>query len=101
MSAFMETLNDRTKKLIETKLFETVMDLVIYANPIALAPQLYTVITADSVEGISIIMWLIFAVIQLAFVFHGIKTKSVSVFLSMLISMAESITIVVLVLSRG
>lgn len=97
----METLHGRLKPLVEARWFEWMMSVVIFANPIAIFPQVLVVFTAPSVEGISLMMWGIFAAIQAAFVFHGIKTKSASVFLSMLVSVLESLTIIVTVLVRG
>ncbi len=89
------------KPLVEAKWFVVLMSLIIFANPIAISPQVVIVFTAESVAGIAVFMWYIFAAIQLAFVFYGIKVKSASVFFSMLISFLESITIIVVVCIRG
>jgi uncharacterized protein with PQ loop repeat len=101
MKHIMETLHKRLGPLVEARWFERVMSIVIFANPIAIFPQVLVVLTAPSVDGVSLVMWSIFAAIQAAFVFHGIKTKSASVFLSMLVSVLESLTIIVTVLVRG
>lgn len=97
----MEALYNRFKYLVEARWFKIVMDSVIYANPLALAPQVYVAFTAVNVEGISLVMWFIFAVIQIAFAFSGIQTKKLSIFLSMSISFFESITIIIVVLARS
>ncbi|MFW0838114.1 MAG: hypothetical protein ACKKL5_03885 [Candidatus Komeilibacteria bacterium] len=87
--------------LVEANWFTRVMDITVFLNPIAIAPQLWSVFTAPSVEGVSAGMWFIFAGIQLAFVFQGIKHKSASMFLSMLISLIETSTIIITVLVRS
>ena len=93
----MEVLYNLFKPLVDSEVFTVIMDIIIYLNPIALAPQVYKVIKAKSVEGISVTMYMIFFLIQLAFVFHGIKTQSSTVFLSMFISMIESLVIMITV----
>jgi hypothetical protein len=101
MNRFMDFLHTRMKPLVETHWFEVIMSLIIFANPVAIAPQVLMAFTAPSVEGIAVPMWFIFAAIQAAFVFHGIKTRSASVFLSMLMSFLESIAIIAAVYIRG
>jgi hypothetical protein len=97
----LEALYNFFKPLLEAKWFKIVLDSIIYINPLAIAPQVYTVFTASNVEGIALGMWYIFVAIQIAFVFIGIQTKKLSVFLSMLISFFESLTIIIVVLARS
>ena len=73
---------------------------LIFMNPVALAPQVWAALTAPSVEGISLTMWVIFAFIQTAVIFEGIRVRSALMFWSMLISVFQSITIVITVLVR-
>ena len=101
MNHFMDLLHARMKPLVEARWLEVVMSLIIFANPVAIFPQVLVAFTAPSVDGIAVPMWYVFAVIQVAFVFHGIKTKSASVFLSMLVSLLESIAIIAAVHIRG
>ena len=101
MDAFMNSMHMRFAPLIEARWFEVVMSSLIFANPIAIAPQVFVAFTAPSVEAIAVPMWYIFSAIQAAFVFNGIKTKNFSVFASMLISLIESIAIIVTVYVRG
>ena len=101
MNGLMELLHEQCKSLINARWFELVMSLIIFANPVAIFPQVLVAFTAPSVDGIAVPMWYIFATIQVAFVFHGIKTKSVSVFLSMLVSLLESVAIIAAVYIRG
>ena len=101
MNRLMEFLYERFKPVVETPWFETVMTLVVFLNPLAIFPQLLTVLTAPSVTGVTVTMWYVFAVIQIAFIFHGIKTKSASIFFSMLLSLAENIAIISIVYIRG
>lgn len=97
----MEKLYQRVSWLVDASWFEKIMSLIIFMNPVALFPQVIVAFTASSVEGIALHMWYLFALIQTAFVFHGIKTKSLSVFLSMLISVIESLAIIIIVTMRG
>ncbi len=97
----MEKLYELFKPLVEANWFKKLTDITIFLNPIAILPQVKEVFTASSVEGISIGMWLMFVAIQATFVFIGIKTKSASMFYSMLISLSASLTIITVVLIRG
>ncbi|MDP2665747.1 MAG: hypothetical protein Q8P23_03920 [bacterium] len=101
MKKFMNSMYTRFAPLVNARWFEVVMSLLIFANPVAIAPQVFVVFTTPSVEAISVPMWCIFSAIQTAFVFNGIKTKNFSVFASMLISLIESIAIIVTVYVRG
>ena len=100
MGKFMNFLYERLRPLVEARWFEVVMSLIIFANPLAIFPQLIAVFRAPSVEGIAVGMWCIFAAIQTAFVFHGIKSRSASVFFSMLVSLLETLTIITVVYLR-
>lgn len=101
MSRLMNFLYGWLKPLIEARWFEVLMSIIVFANPVAIFPQVIVAFTAPSVGAIAVAMWYIFAVIQLAFVFHGIKTKSASVFLSMFVSFLESVAIIAAVHIRG
>lgn len=101
MNRFMDLLYVRMKPLVEARWFEVVMSLIIFANPVAIFPQVLVAFTAPSVEGIAAPMWYIFVAIQAALMFHGIKTKSASVFLSMFVSLLESVAIIAAVHIRG
>lgn len=87
-------------KFLHAKWFTVVISALIYLNPIALMPQVITVFIENDLSAISISMWVIFALIQIAFVFVGIKTKNSATFLAMLISLIESITIITMVLIK-
>ena len=101
MHRMMDHLYQWFKPLVEARWFTMIMDVVIFANPLAILPQVVVVLTASSVEGIALPMWFIFAAIQAAFVSHGIKSKSSSIFLSMLVSFMESVVIIIAVLVRS
>jgi len=97
----VDVLNGRLQGFLERKFFKAVVAGLIFVNPVALAPQVWTAFTAPSVEGISLTMWVIFAAIQTAVIFEGIRVRSAPMFWSMLISVFQSITIIVVVLARG
>lgn len=93
-------LYNKSEKVLENKVFTFIVDALIFLNPLALAPQLWTIFRAPSVEGISLLMWVIFSLIQIAMAFEGVHVKSKSMFYSMSISAIESITVIIVVLIR-
>ncbi len=97
----VDALNGRLRGFLEQKFFKTVVAGLIFMNPVAFAPQVWTALTAPSVEGISLTMWVIFVAIQTAVVFEGIRVRSAPMFWSMLISVFQSITIITAILIRG
>jgi len=101
ITAFMDTLHAGCRPIVESAVFNTIMSLIILINPIALLPQAYAAVTGPSVQGISLTTWSLFAVIQCAFTFNGIKTRSASVFFSMGISLFISLAIIATVLIRS
>ena len=101
MNKFMNRLYQRFETVVTAQWLTVVINVIIYANPIAILPQLISALTAQNVEGISLSMWYIFGSIQAAFIFQGIKTKTSSIFFSMLISMLESIAIIIIVYIRS
>jgi hypothetical protein len=101
MDQFMDSLYLRLQPVVERWLLVRVMSIIIFLNPVAIMPQVWTAIMAPSVEGISSSMWCIFAAIQAAFALQGIRTKTASIFLSMLISFVLSIVIILTVYVRS
>lgn len=97
----IEALNLRLNPMLETKAFSRIFNILIFINPIALIPQIWSSVTAPNVEGISIGMLAIFIAIQIVVSLQGIRIKSSSMFLSMAISAVESATIIGVVLIRG
>jgi len=97
----VDALNRKLRGFLERKFFKTAVGAVIFLSPVAQALQVWTALTAPSVEGISLTMWIIFAAIQTAVIFEGIRVRSVPMFWSMLISVFQSITIAITVLVRG
>ncbi|TSD02843.1 MAG: hypothetical protein Athens071416_482 [Parcubacteria group bacterium Athens0714_16] len=97
----MNILNLKSQWLFKSSFFGFVMSMIVLANPFAIAPQVYSAIFANNVEGISILMYTIFAIIQIAFVVKGIEHKDKTMFISMLISFFESISIIIIVSVRS
>jgi len=97
----IEALNLRFMPMLESKAFSRIFNILIYINPVALAPQVWVALTAQSTEGISIGMLTIFIAIQVVVSLQGIRIKSTSMFLSMAISAVLSATIIAIVLIRG
>lgn len=97
----IEYLHSRLSVALEHKFFKTVIGALIFMNPVALAPQVWTTINTQDVSGISLAMWYIFAAIQTAVVFEGIRVRSAPMFWSMLVSVFQSIMIIIIVLMRS
>jgi len=97
----IENLNRLLKPMLETTQFNWVFGILMAINPVALAPQAWIAITAPSVEGISLMTMVLFMVIQLGVALQAVRTKTTSMFLSMLVSAVLSLTIIVAVLVRG
>jgi len=104
MSHIIETLMNwisaQLAFLLEWKHFNMATGIFSLINPLAIAPQLYQVIVAESVAGVSWLMYVIFFIIQLVFCLVGIKAKNFGMMMSMLVSMLESLAIIVIVLIR-
>lgn len=105
MSHIIETLMNwifaQLAFVLEWKHFNTTTGIISLINPLAIAPQLYQVIAADSVAGVSWLMYVIFFLIQLVFCLVGIKAKNFGMMMSMLVSMLESLAIIIIVLIRS
>jgi hypothetical protein len=97
----VDVLNGKCRGFLERKFFKTAVAGLIFMNPVALVPQVWAALATPSVEGISLTTWVIFAFIQTAVIFEGIRVRSAPMFWSMLISVFQSITIIVTVLARG
>lgn len=97
----MDALHGKFQRFLDHKLFKIIVGALMFLNPVAIAPQVWAAFTAPSVDGISITMWVIFAPIQAAVTLEGIRVRSVPMFWSMLISMLQSMSVIVVVLVRG
>lgn len=87
--------------LLKWKYFNSFTGVISLINPLAIAPQLYQVIAADSVAGVSWLMYVIFAALQLVFALVAIKAKNFGMFLAMTVSIFESIAIILIVIMRS
>ena len=96
----IDALNRFFEPMLETRLFSRIFDILMTINPIALAPQVWVAITAPSVEGISLTTMGIFMAIQVGVAFQAIRTKTTSMFLSMIVSASLSFMVIVIVLIR-
>lgn len=95
------TLNRRFAPMLETKAFSRIFDIIIFLNPVAFVPQVWTALTVQSTEAVSIGMLAIFTAIQTVMALQGIRIKSPSLFFSMAIGTLESTAIIIIVLVRG
>lgn len=93
-------LHKRTRKFTHLKSFDKVTLIISLANPIALADQLRNLLfhyTEEQTESVSIPMWIIFLIIQLTLTFVGIKNKNLGLFISMLLSVIVSASVITIV----
>jgi len=93
----------RACPFIETKWCQILIGFVVFLNPIAMLPQLFTAFTApaEQLAGIAVSTFMLFAAIQTAVALSAIRALDWKLFGSMAISFVQSITIVVAVLIRG
>ena len=101
MEKLINILNLKSQRLFKSSFFGFVMSAIVLANPLAIAPQVYSAIFANNVEGISILMYVMFSVIQTSFILKAIQHKDKIFFISMFISTLESISIIIIVLIRS
>jgi len=100
ITQFMNRISARLAFLLEWKWFNTITGIVSLINPLALTPQLYQVITSDSLAGVSWSTYVIFLLIQLVFTLVGIKAKNFGMMMAMFVSMIESLAIIIIVLLK-
>lgn len=94
-------LQKKTAFITNNKYFDSTIGFVSLANPISLLPQLYVLVLATQVAGISVGMWIIFVFLQMSFSLVGIKQKNLGMFISMFTSMLISISIIIIVLLKA
>ncbi len=81
------------------KLLALLFSMAMYLNIVALLPQPIKMLTEKTSEGVSIWMWLIFFVLQLAMSLHGkLNIQSTSMFWGMAGSACVSLLAVILCL---
>jgi len=68
---------------------------------LALVPQVIVALTAKNLEGVSVLMWTLFAAIQTVMALHAIRVKSESMFIAMTLSLIESAIIITAVMIRS
>lgn len=67
-------------------------------NPLALGSQLWTLCREKKTDGISVAMFALFLVIQLGFLFEGLRVGSVQMVMSMGLSAIISASIIIVTL---
>ena len=97
----MNWLYNRFERFVNHRWFDKLIGILLFLNPIALFPQVLAVIKSPTVSGVSIEMWSLSAVLQTVMILHSIKTKSASLFVVMVVSLIESLTIVTMVIIKS
>ena len=95
IDGFMNWVHDHTLWITYSGPYEFISSMVIFLNPVSIAPQVYKVLTAPSVDGISPTTWIMFIFVQLALMFEGVKMRRPALFFSMFISIIETAIILV------
>ncbi len=93
-------LYEKTKSFTHLKWFDKVTLIISLANPVAMLDQLRNLLFSDNparYAGVSIPMWILFLIIQVALTFVGIKNKNLGLFISMVLSAIISATVITLV----
>jgi len=93
-------LYEKTKSFTHLKWFDKITLIISLANPIAMLDQLRNLLFSDNPAryvGVSIPMWILFLIIQVALTFVGIKNKNLGLFISMILSAIISATVIILV----
>ncbi|GEM_PF-2887951 len=101
MDALMNALKQLFQPLFQAVFYKTVIEKMAYLNVAAIIPQTWVAWTAPSTAGISAGMWVVFAFIQVVFLLEAVKHDSRSMAGSMLLSIPQSLSIVVAVWIRG
>jgi TIR domain-containing protein len=91
-------LEKKTRFITRLKWFDKVTLTISLANPIAVADQLRHLYLNGDYNNVSLPMWFSFLIIQLTLTFVGIKNKDLGLFISMLLSVLVSSTVIGLVL---
>lgn len=93
--SMFDWLNRHLAWVIERKWFNRASMLIVMIGPIAFLPQAYEVHQGNT-EGVSLPMFLIFALIQLTFSLVGVQKHDHRVFWSNIASFALTLYIIVL-----
>lgn len=101
MERFMTVLNNRAK-FLENKWVKLIIGFITLTNPIAMFPQFIQVISSprEEILGVSWPMFIVFATIQTAVLGSAIRNKDGYLFLSMFLSIIESLAIAIIVVER-
>lgn len=94
-------LHERTRSFTHLRGFDQAAMIISLISPIAMADQVRQLVFSDNPDryhGISLPMWLLFFLIQITLLFVGIKQKDLRMFVSMLLSLLVSSTVIALVL---
>ena len=100
MSSLLKTLHLRLGPYLESKIFEILFNITVFLNPLGIAPQVWSALVGP-IAGISALTWFMFAFIQFMTMGFAIKVKHVGMFWAMLLSVCESVAIILAVAARS
>lgn len=101
MKPILKTLHEKLAFFLDSRLFETLFGLSLFVNPLAIFPQFVHVITEPSVAGVSIGMFIMFAMLQIFFVLYGIQKEDWRIVLALLLSFIQTVSIISIVVVKG
>jgi TIR domain-containing protein len=96
-------LNKHTHRFTHLRWFDKIIMLLSLVSPIAMMDQIVVFLTSENEERyatVSLTMWVLFFIIQMSLLLRGIKDKDVRLFLSMLLSLLVSGTVIIMVLAN-
>ncbi|OGZ15778.1 MAG: hypothetical protein A3G11_00695 [Candidatus Lloydbacteria bacterium RIFCSPLOWO2_12_FULL_51_9] len=91
MVAILDALHRTLHRSLEHPFFRFLLSILLFMSSVALVSDLWTSLTAPSVERISPTMWAVFALIHGAVALEGIRLRSVAMFYAGFILSATSI----------
>ncbi len=101
MNALLVWLSQKLSFVTDSKSFNWLFGVIVFINPIALAPAAYKAVTAPSVQGISVSSYLMFGILQIAFALFGIKHKDWRMFVAMVLSIVLNMIVVIAAIARS
>lgn len=88
----------KTKKSAYVTFLDKVTFVVGVIGPFTVLPQIYTIFSSHSAEGVSLVTWLLMFIVTLPWVFYGAAHKEKSIVVSFTLWEIVNMTVVVGVL---
>lgn len=63
-------------------------------------PQVYAVLTADNLDGMSLAMFVLFLLIQVAYLFEGVRSRNKGMFVATALTVPQTLLIIAVLIAR-